>query len=158
VIRKSKDKSPLRKVRREEMEDETNKINHSTLTNHPTNQSTNPIHPKIYIQFIFKYLINLGIALAEEWGAPFYETSAFTQVNNEECFLATAREIKVREDEMWFCEKKREREREKNSKNELNFHFSSHILLFLESSEGIGKPKSDSIHFFSFYSFTTNEQ
>jgi len=96
--------------------------------------------------------------LAEEWGAPFYETSAFTQVNNEECFLATAREIKVREDEMWFCEKKREREREKNSKNELNFHFSSHILLFLESSEGIGKPKSDSIHFFSFYSFTTNEQ
>lgn len=35
-----------------------------------------------------------GQKLAEQWGCPFYEASAKTKVNHEECFYQVVREIR----------------------------------------------------------------
>jgi GTPase KRas len=35
-----------------------------------------------------------GEALAAQWGCPFYEASAKTKVNHEECFFQVVREIR----------------------------------------------------------------
>ena len=53
-----------------------------------------------------------GEALAKEWGCPFFETSAKTKINHEECFFQIVRQIR----EINERERKEEEERLKKKK------------------------------------------
>ena len=48
-----------------------------------------------------------GEKLAEEWGCPFFETSAKTKVNDHECFYQLVREIR-KQDEKQSAEQRKE--------------------------------------------------
>ena len=40
-----------------------------------------------------------GQTLAQEWGCPFFESSAKAKINNEECFYAVVREVRKMDEE-----------------------------------------------------------
>lgn len=53
-----------------------------------------PILSSPFFSFVIQVTTAQGQALASSWGCPFFETSAKTKINHEECFFQIVREIR----------------------------------------------------------------